>query len=517
MNAPRKIIIVGGGTAGWMSANILSYAFQKKDFEITVLESPDIGTIGVGEGSTPALKVFFDRLHIDESEWMPACNATYKCGITFRHWSTKPGFESYYHPFASQIDDHTQPLFIHNAQTRLKGLDVDAHPDRFFLSAYLAKNNLGPLPHPNFPFDIHYGYHFDSKLLGQFLQRKAVARGVIHRLGTVDQINQRSDGRIDSLITKDQKSYTADLFVDCTGFVSLLSQKTLQTPYISYASQLFNDAAVAIPSQIDDVIPSQTISTALKFGWAWKIPLMNRFGNGYVYSSKYCSADAAETELRQHLNLLDCDVEARHLKMKVGRVEKSWHKNVLAVGLSQGFIEPLEATALLLIQQTVSLFAHYFQQGQFTNLHEDLFNQQINAQFDGTRDYIVSHYQTNSRDDTDYWRDNRDNPHGISDALAQVYQCWSGSQDLQAEILRLGLDRFYPVPSWYCLFSGMGIFPEKHQLAEPGNAAGHYSLKRIDEFLSRCTMNYDDHRTLLSKLGPEQLQAPLPIDGYLKL
>lgn len=517
MSAPKRITIVGGGTAGWMSANILSYAFQKLDIEILVLESPDIKTIGVGEGSTPALKVFFDRLKISESEWMPACNATYKCGITFKNWSAKPGFESYYHPFASQIDDHTQPLFIRNVQTRLKGLNVDAHPDRFFLSAYLARNNLGPLPHRNFPFDIHYGYHFDSELLGNFLRKKAIARGVIHQQGTVELVQQRPDGGIDRLVTREQKSFKADLYVDCTGFAGLLSQKTLQTPYRSYASQLYNDAAVAIPSPMENLIPSQTISTALKYGWAWKIPLMNRFGNGYVYSSKYCSADDAETELRRHLNLLDSKVEARHLKMKVGRVEKSWNKNVLAAGLSQGFIEPLEATALLLIQQTVSLFAHYYQQGQFTNLHEDIFNEQINAQFDGTRDYIVSHYQTNSRDDTDYWRDNRDNREGISDALAQVYQCWSNSRDLQAEILRLGLDRFYPVPSWYCLFSGMGIFPEGQQLANPGNAATQYSIQRVDEFLARCALNYDDHRTLLSKISPEQMKAPLPIDSYMKL
>src|SRR3984893_14351185 len=175
---PKKIIIVGGGSAGWMTALMYGEALIKTGVEITVLESPLVGVIGVGEGSTPVLKRFFDNLGIPEAEWMPECNATYKCGITFDKWSTKPGFESYFHPFASMLDNLTMTQFVHNAQARLNGADVHAHPNRFFISSYLAHNDLAPKPNRAFPFDVWYGYHFDSVLLGEYLHKKAVQRGV---------------------------------------------------------------------------------------------------------------------------------------------------------------------------------------------------------------------------------------------------------------------------------------------------------------------------------------------------
>src|SRR6202050_2781231 len=176
----RRILIVGGGTAGWMTALILARSLTEQGVEITLLESPAVGIIGVGEGSTPWLRGFFDSLGIEESEWMPPCNATYKCGITFDGWSTKPGFERYFHPFASMLDNLTMTQFIHNAEARVKGANVHAHPDRFFIAARLAAARLAPKPAESFPFDIWHGYHFDSVLLGQFLQRKALGAGGPH-------------------------------------------------------------------------------------------------------------------------------------------------------------------------------------------------------------------------------------------------------------------------------------------------------------------------------------------------
>lgn len=491
----KRIVIVGGGTSGWMSANILAYTFQHHPFEIVLLESADIPTVGVGEGSTPALKVFFDSLGILESEWMPKCDATYKCGITFSGWSTKPGFESYFHPFASALDSRSLGRFISNVQTRLQGKPAPAHPNHYFLAARLAERHLAPIPNDNFPFEVSYGYHFDAGLLGKFLRDKAIARGVRHVIGTVAEIKQNDLGEIDSVATEDQQRFAADLFVDCSGFRSLLSQQTLQVPFISYADALFNDSAVALPSPQGQTIASQTISAALRFGWAWRIPLRSREGNGYVYSSKYCTADEAEFELRRHLGLLDSDVSARHLKMKVGRVEKSWHNNVLAVGLSQGFIEPLEATALLLIQQTVSLFAHYYIQGHFSNQHAAEFNRSINQQFDRTRDYIYTHYQTNSRTDSAYWIDNRENKSAMGDSLARLFRCWVRGEDLEQEIRSQKIERFYPVSSWYCIMAGMGMMPDLIS-----GATGDGSLDRIQdvrEYVRRCALNFRDHAEVL--------------------
>ena len=315
----RSIVIVGGGTAGWMSAMILANALIKKGVEITLLESPSVEIIGVGEGSTPWLRGFFDSLGIEEAEWMPECNATYKCGITFDKWSTKPGFESYFHPFASMLDNLTMTQFVHNAQARLNGADVHAHPNRFFIATRLADARMAPIPANNFPFDVWYAYHFDAVLLGKYLHRKAVERGVRYKSCHLTRANLDERGDIASVSTQEGETIAADFFVDCTGFASFLIGKALETPFISFSSNLFNDAAVAMPTPMDESIPSQTVSTAMKHGWAWKIPLTSRYGNGYVYSSSFCSADQAEHELRDSLGLLRVRPPARHLKMRIGR------------------------------------------------------------------------------------------------------------------------------------------------------------------------------------------------------
>ena len=251
--------------------------------------------IGVGEGSTPWLRGFFDSLGIEESEWMPECHATYKCGITFDGWSTKPGFESYFHPFASMLDNLTMTQFVHNVEARINGANVFAHPDRFFIATRLAAERRAPKARDSFPFDVWHGYHFDAMLLGRFLHKKALERGVRYKTCHVTHATLGADGAIASVHTKEGETIAADLFVDCSGFAGLLIDKALQTPFVSFANNLFNDAAVAIPTPMGETIPSETVSTALKHGWAWKIPLTSRFGNGYVYSTQFCSPDAAET------------------------------------------------------------------------------------------------------------------------------------------------------------------------------------------------------------------------------
>ncbi len=494
----KKIIIVGGGTAGWMTACLLSKRWQHQPIEISLIESPDIGIVGVGEGSTPQLKLFFDYLEIEEKHWMPFCNATYKNGISFQNWSTKPGFGSYFHPFPSTIDTHTVQGFMVNSFLRRKGVDVEAHPNRFFLAATLAEQKLGPIGNKNFPFDVSYGYHFDAGLLGQFLQQKAVELGVKHIATTVEQVKLDENGNIDRLVLKEGDELAADFYIDCTGFTSLLMQKALKVPFVSFANNLFNDSAVTLPTATPEILNSQTISTALKNGWAWEIPLSNRTGNGYVYSSQFCSADEAETELREKLGLLDSDVDARHLTMKVGRVEKHWHKNCLAVGLSQGFIEPLEATALHLVQDTIQNFALLYENGNFSNKNEQQFNQMVNARFEGIRDYIVAHYRVNSRSDTDYWNANGENTK-LSNSLVDILNCWIKGNDLNKEIETQNISQFYSTVSWNCLLSGYGIFPDK--LLPPNKKSNAVEVKTIEQFIQRCSLNYQSQKELLITLG----------------
>ena len=493
-----------------MTALIFARSLIDRGVEITVLESPTVPIIGVGEGSTPWLRGFFDSLGIEESEWMPACHGTYKCGITFADWSTKPGFTSYFHPFASMLDNLTMTQFVHNVEARLNGANLHAHPDRFFIAARLAAGRRAPKAPENFPFDVWHGYHFDATLLGQFLHKKALARGVRYKSCHVAHAVLDCAGGIASVQTTDGESIAADLFVDCSGFASLLIDKALKTPYVSFAGNLFNDAAVAIPSPIDGSIPSETVSTALSNGWAWKIPLTSRYGNGYVYSSQFCTPETAETELRKHLGLLDSQVPARHLKMKCGRVTRHWHKNCLAIGLSAGFIEPLEATALLFIQQTAATFVEFLERGDLGDSAHDRFNQQVNDHFEGTRDYIVTHYKTNTRQDTEYWRANAANCN-LSDGLKKLYSAWMKGKSIAPGINSQVIGRGYPVFSWYSIMAGMGIFPDTQALRPPTAQEARYNLAEIDDLLDRSAVNFPDHKDALAAIAPRRTGASLQI------
>jgi 2-polyprenyl-6-methoxyphenol hydroxylase-like FAD-dependent oxidoreductase len=506
----RRILVVGGGSAGWMTALILARSLIEQGVEITLVESPTVGIIGVGEGSTPWLRGFFDSLGIEEAEWMPECHATYKCGITFDGWSTKPGRGSYFHPFASMLDNLTMTQFVSNTDARIRGADVCADPDRFFIAARLAAKNLAPKPHEHFPFDIWHGYHFDAVLLGQFLHKKALQRGVRHQTAHVTQANLNEQGAIASVSTQEGATIGADLFVDCTGFAGLLINQALKTPFVSFSENLFNDAAVAMPTPIGDTVPSETVSTAMRHGWAWKIPLTSRFGNGYVYSSQFCSADQAETELRQRLGLLESDTPARHLKMRIGRVTQHWNKNCVAVGLSQGFIEPLEATALLFIQQTATAFVDCLEQGDLSDAAQARFNARVNEHFEGTRDYIVTHYKTNSRSDTEYWRANAANLN-LSEPLKQLLNLWMSGNSIAPVVRKQTLGRGYPVFSWYSIMAGMGIFPDAKDLHLPTAQEVTYGVAEIDNLLERSAANYRDHREVLSNIPPRRKGQSLQV------
>jgi 2-polyprenyl-6-methoxyphenol hydroxylase-like FAD-dependent oxidoreductase len=489
MNKPHRIVIAGGGTAGWMAANLFAHHWADQDIAIELVESPQVGIIGVGEGSTPSLKRFFETLNIDESDWMPKCNATYKVSIQFNNWSPKSANEHYQHPFISQLDTFSERRFYVNCLTRRLGLDVETRPEKFLLNGWLASQRKSPITPANFPFEVEYGYHFDSGLLGEYLAQRAKSHGIKHTQGNIKDVALDSNGNIASLLLKEGKIIEGDLFVDCTGFESLLHQQALGVRFESFKSNLFNDAAVAIPSEALKPLSNQTEATALSSGWAWQIPLTKRTGNGYVYSSKYISAEQAEQELREHLGLQDSDVPAKHLKMKVGQVERHWHKNCLALGLSQGFIEPLEATALHLVQMGIESFIDAYSKGGLSNKNQDSYNQQIRENFDAVRNYIVAHYKMNSRDDSQYWQDNRNNPN-ISSSLKQLLQVWFNNGDLQQEVKRQNLNSHFGTASWHCLLAGYGTFPN---LApnQPGKG-DLYKDYKLEAFFTGCMLNFSE-------------------------
>ena len=497
---PQKIVILGGGTAGWMAANLFARQWTAEQASVTVVESPDIGIIGVGEGSTPFLERFFKLIDVSDAEWMPRCNATYKLSIRFAGWSPGPGIDDYSHPFLSQPDHFTEQAFVTNCRTRRLGLAVHTRPDDFFINGVLAGQGKGPHSPDNFPFIIGHGYHFDAGLLGQFLAELAVSRGVTHLQRKIGDVEKDDDGNIAALLSDDGERIEGDFFVDCTGFASLLMRKSLGVRFESFKSNLFNDSAVVFATPPEASPRPETVSYAMSNGWCWKIPLTNRFGNGYVYSSDYISDDAAETELRTFLGMLDSDESARHLRMNVGQLEKHWEKNCLALGLSQGFIEPLEATALLLVQIAIEVFIEQFEKGEFSAAHRDHYNRRIHERFERVRDYIVAHYKLNTREDTDYWKANRDNME-LSDSLRHILDVWYRRGDLTAEIKRQDIESHFTSASWHCLLSGYGAYPP---LApnQPGQG-DRYEIEKVQSFLEGCALNFTSHRDNLDALNEE--------------
>jgi len=495
---PKKILIVGGGTAGWMAAIHMQDAWGDKGVDISLIESPDIGIVGVGEGTTPLLREFYARLGIPEAEWMPPCNATYKCGISFPDWSTVEGYETYFHPFFSNLDKEFIQHFWDNCNLRRSGHDVPAHPDDYFVTTALARQQRSPIPKHKPATDSMYGYHFDAGLMGEFLKAKATERGVTLIQDTITDVKINRHGDIAHVKTKNHGKIKADFFVDCSGFKGLLIRQAMGEKPISTKDHMFNDSAVAIPTPIKDKdkVMSETISKAMKYGWVWHIPLSNRIGNGYVYSSDYISEEEAEAEFREYLGADAEGVKALHLHWNPGRLEHHWKNNCVAIGLSQGFLEPLEALMINIIQSSIEGFTDCFERGDYTDQYQKDFNGQVNRFIDGILDYLQMHYKLNTRDDTDYWRDNRDNPN-MSKQLATVLSAWDNNESIDRVLFENINQQLYPRTSWYCMLAGMGRFPEasKGPLRLPAR-----NQKRAHDSSEEQAAHFHPHAEYLKKL-----------------
>ncbi|MDO6746772.1 tryptophan halogenase family protein [Gilvimarinus sp. 1_MG-2023] len=487
------VAIVGGGTAGWMAANLLKH--HCKDAQITLIESDKLDPIGVGEGSTPYLKQFFQTLGITDADWMPECDATYKAGIRFPGWSTVAGFTSYFHPFYSQLDIPTAERFFTNSKQALSEGANPVHPDDYFVNQPLAAQGLAPIS-DSLATDVDFGYHFNAAKLGQFLKKHAQKLGVHCIVDHIDSVETcAQDGRVTRLLSEKNGPLNADFFIDCTGFHGLIGRKTFQLPVKSYSDYLFNDRAVTVMTPAQECLRSETTSTALQHGWAWQIPLYTRTGNGYVYSSRHCSPEQAQSELLNHLGVAGQDLPVRHLKMSLGRLDEHWHKNCLSVGLSQGFIEPLEATALMLVQYTVDMFIKHFDANKpvLAN-NQNLVNKNVNTLTDGVLDYICAHYRMNTRSDTAYWRECREAP--MPDNLARLVQAWRSGCGFEQTLHELRGELAYLRPSWYVLFAGMGCF-------NAANGARQIDRQAAEQCQQTAQQYFGDQRELLTRYAAQ--------------
>lgn len=457
--AIRKIIILGGGTAGWMAAAALANNPVFAAIELCLVESDNIGTIGVGEGSTPHLKRFMDNLGISEKDWMEPCHASYKTGIDFINWNGDG--QQYFHPFYFQMDVKPAEVFFINANARRRGHGNAVRPDAFFSSGVLAKHNLSPKPNKALPYTNEYGYHFDATELANYLKDYACQRGVRQIIADVVEVSTSPSQQIETLILANGERLNADFFIDASGFSAKLIHKTLGVPFQSFANELLNDSAVTVPVLMDSIQTQaqrakyHTRATALSAGWLWQIPLTHRLGNGYVYSSRHLSANAAAKELLHSVNLPE-STQVRFLKLRVGVSDKAWHNNVLAIGLAQSFIEPLEATSIMMTQFTLERFMSLFERYQLNKQAETLSRQTLNQAVMqlvlGIKDYIQAHYVTSQRSEA-YWVAAR--KVAISQRLTQLLQAWYQGEDFDLLLYQYDQQLAYFRPSWYALLAGM--------------------------------------------------------------
>jgi tryptophan halogenase len=421
----NSITIVGGGSSGWMTAAAISK--QLPNIKLTLVESPSIPVIGVGESTIGHINQFLHLLGLKDEDWMPHCNATYKTSIKFIDFRETPTEtpHTFHYPFG-QFDITDKPRgvmdwFLYRAN------NTDLDPGNFaeFYHDSIMMTDAGKLTKNEnrairgFDFDADTAYHMDATLFGNYLRdHLCLPTGMTHLIDTVTDVVQNHDGSIKEIVTESNGAITADLFIDCTGFKSLLLEQTLQVPFISFGDTLLNDSAIAtVIPYIDQEREMEcfTSCTAIQAGWVWNIPLWNRIGTGYVYSSMYATPEQAEAQFRQHLQsnrMLFPDsaraknAEVRHIKIKHGTHAKAWEKNVVGVGLSNGFIEPLESTGLMLTHEAiVKLIATLtVRNGVVTQFDVDLFNHSFQEQIIGFKNFISQHYALSMRDDTPYWK-----------------------------------------------------------------------------------------------------------------
>ncbi|MFC4443208.1 tryptophan halogenase family protein [Caulobacter henricii] len=452
-NLPGAITILGGGTAGWMAAALLARALGRR-CAITLVESAEIGTVGVGEATIPPIRGFNQTLGLNEAEFVRETKGTYKLGIEFRGW-TRPG-EAYFHPFGV-YGTAPDPGYFHQYWLKLSGLGKAGALEDYSLCAQAARRGrFGQQSQdPRSPLSTFgSAFHFDAGLYARYLRTYAERLGVNRIEGKVVSVDQRGeDGFIEALRLDGDRRVAGDFFIDCSGFRGLLIEEALKTGYEDWSHWLPCDRAMAMPCTREGEPSPFTRSTAQAGGWIWNIPLQHRDGNGYVYSSRYIDDDTAEATLRASLGGTVL-AEPNRLRFVTGRRRKAWNKNVLSLGLASGFIEPLESTSIHMIQAGLLKFLSAFPGKAWDPVQADDYNDRIQLDFERIRDFIVLHYHANQRDEP-LWRDRREMvlPETLTRRLALFRACGRLSQHPE---------EMFTATSWQAVLEGQGIRPRTY-------------------------------------------------------
>ena len=453
----KTITVVGGGSAGWMAAAALA-TYLGRRATIRLVESEEIGIVGVGEASVPHIRLFNGQwLGIDEAEFVKRTHGTIKLGIQFNDWG-RIG-DSYIHGFGT-IGRAVGPLPFHQFWLKLRQAGRAATIGEYSPQTVMApQGKFAPRDRnapPNSPLaDIAYAYHFDATRYARFLRELAEQRGVQRIEGKIVKVNQRAaDGFIESVTLASGQVVEGELFIDCSGFRGLLIEETLKTGYVDWTHWLPCDRAMAVPSERVDPITPYTRSTARAAGWQWRIPLQHRTGNGYVYSSRHISDDEACATLLANLDGKAL-AEPRPLRFTTGMRRKFWNKNVVALGLASGFLEPLESTSIYLAQSGITRLLSLFPRRDFSPLLVERYNRESAFEYERVRDFLILHYKVTERSDTPFWDYCR--TMDIPDTLREAIDLFR----LDGRYFRNGED-FFALPSWVQVMLGQGIVPRSY-------------------------------------------------------
>ncbi|MGI9248929.1 MAG: tryptophan halogenase family protein [Woeseiaceae bacterium] len=463
----NKVVIVGGGTAGWLTAGLLAAEHRSRDesgLKVILIESPDVSPIGVGEGTWPTMRTSLQTMGISETDFIRNCDASFKQGTRFNGWLSG-GDEFYYHPFALPQRFHEIDLARHWQPLREHVSYADAvTPQSRVCSLALAPKQITT---PEFASALNYGYHLDAGKFSKFLEWHCVEKlGVTHVVDNVVAVNAADNGDIESLSMRSGEAIHGDLFVDCTGFAGLLLGKHYEVPFRSIQDFLFNDRALAIQvprNSPDEAITSTTLSTAQRAGWVWDIALPNRRGVGHVYSSAHTSDEEAEADLRRYIASMadkafseSCTL--RQIKFSPGHREKLWHRNCVAVGLSGGFVEPLEASALVMIELSAKMLSEQLPANRAVmDVVAKRFNDKFLYHWHRIIEFLKLHYVLSRREDTDYWRDNS-SPHTVPSDLAESLELWRYQSPRYQDLFHA--DELFPAASYRYVLYGMDFETE---------------------------------------------------------